>query len=64
MLMYYLEHACKVQMQVLASGQELELSPAEVCEEASEQTLQFPHGKYEWPALVRLVEKNSPAYRS
>ena len=64
MLMYYLERACKVQMQVLASRQELELPSPEVCEEAAKQTLQFPHGKYEWPALVRLVEKNSPDYRS
>ena len=64
MLMYYLERACKVQMQVLASGQEFELPPPEVCEEAAKQYLQFPYGKYEWPALVRLVEKNSPDYRS
>ena len=64
MLMYYLERACKVQMQVLASGQEFELPPPEVCEEAAKQYLQFPYGKYEWPALVRLVEKNSPDYRN
>ncbi len=64
MLMYYLERACKVQMQVLASGQEFNIPPPEICEQAAKQYLNFPYGKYEWPALVRLVEKNSPDYRS
>ena len=64
MLMYYLERACKVQMQVLASGQDYELPAPEVCEQVSQQYLQFPYGKYEWPALVRLIEKNSPDYSS
>ena len=64
MSMYYLERACTVQIQVLASGQEFTLPGPEVCEEAAKQYLQFPHGHYEWPALLRLVEKNSPAFRS
>ena len=64
MLMYYLERACKVQMQVLASGQEFELPAPEICEQAAKQYLHFPFGKYEWPALLRLIEKHSPDYRS
>ncbi len=64
MFMYYLERACKVQMQVLASGQDFELPPADVCEAAAEQYRHFPYGRYEWPALLRLVEKNSPDFRS
>ena len=63
MLMYYLERACKVQMQVLASGQEFELLSSEVCEAAASQYDQFPHGKYEWPALLRLAEQRSPGFR-
>jgi ribulose-5-phosphate 4-epimerase/fuculose-1-phosphate aldolase len=63
MLMYYLERACKVQLQVLATGQDIQLPPAEVCETAAAQALQFPHGKYEWPALLRLVDKRSPGFR-
>ncbi len=63
-LMYYLDRACKVQMQVLASGQEFELPPPEVCEQAAKQYLDFPYGKFEWPALVRLVEKHAPDYSS
>ncbi len=64
MLMYYLERACSVQMQVLSSGQEYQLIPREMCEKAAEQYSQFPYGKFEWPALLRLVEKHSPDYRS
>ena len=64
MLMYYLDRACKVQMQVLASGQEFQLPPPELCEQAATQYLDFPYGKYDWPALLRLVEKHAPEYSS
>ena len=63
MHMYYLERACKVQMQVLASGRDYELPAAEVCEQAASQYSLFPYGKYEWPALLRLVDERSPGYR-
>jgi ribulose-5-phosphate 4-epimerase/fuculose-1-phosphate aldolase len=63
MLMYYLERACKVQMQVLASGQEYELLPADMCAAAASQYELFPHGKYEWPALIRLADDRSPGFR-
>ena len=64
MLMYYLERACKVQMQVLASGQEYELIPLEMCQKAAEQYSHFPYGKYEWPALIRLLDEQSPDFRN
>ena len=64
MLMYYLDRGCKVQMQVLASGQEYQLPAPELCEQAASQYADFPYGKFEWPALVRLLEKQSPDYRS
>jgi len=63
MHMYYLERACKVQMQVLASGRAYELPGAELCEQAAQQYEHFPFGKYEWPALLRLVDQRSPGYR-
>ena len=64
MTMYYLERACHVQMQVLASGQAVDLPSAEICERAAQQSAGFPPGEFEWPALRRLIEKNSPDYRS
>jgi hypothetical protein len=63
MLMYYLERACQVQMQVLSSGESLHLPPAEVCERAACQYEHFAPGKYEWPALVRLLDRDSPDYK-
>jgi ribulose-5-phosphate 4-epimerase/fuculose-1-phosphate aldolase len=64
MLMYYLERACAVQMQVYASGQTLQLPTDEICEHAAQQSMQFPDGKYEWPAIRRLMDKHSPDYRN
>ena len=64
MLMYYLERACKVQMQVLASGQEYQSLAPDICAAAASQYELFPHGKYEWPALLRLVDTRSPGYRN
>ena len=63
MHMYYLERACKVQMHVLASGRDFELPSAEVCEQAAQQYQHFPYGKFEWPALLRLVDERSPGFR-
>lgn len=63
MLMYYLEKACKVQMRVLATGRDYSLPSAEVMETAYRQYEQFPYGKYEWPALLRLADERSPGFR-
>jgi len=62
MLMYYLERACEIQMQVQASGQAVQLPDDEICERAAQQTLQFPDGKYEWPAIRRLIDREAPDY--
>ncbi len=62
MLMYYLERACNVQLQVMATGQDIDLPNAERCRRSATQLQQFPPGKYEWPALRRWVEQVSPDY--
>lgn len=63
MTMYYLERACKVQIQVLSSGQPYNLPSAEVCAQAAREYADFPYGKYEWPALLRLADEKSPGFR-
>lgn len=63
MLMYSLERACRVQMQVLASGQAASLPSADVCERAARQYEDFWPGRYEWPALIRLLDAEDPSYR-
>lgn len=62
MTMYYLERACKVQTQVLATGREYVLPTAEVCAQAADQYQSFAHGQFEWPALLRLVEQRFPDF--
>jgi ribulose-5-phosphate 4-epimerase/fuculose-1-phosphate aldolase len=63
MYMYYLERACKVQLQVFASGKEYILPSAELREQAMKQYEHFAYGKYEWPALLRLADERSPGFR-
>ena len=63
MTMYYLDRACKVQMQVLASGQRYRVPSAELCERAAREYADYPYGQYEWPALLRLADDRSPGFR-
>lgn len=63
MLMYSLERACRVQMEVLSSGQSLTLPSPEICEQAAKQYEAFWPGKYEWPALIRQLDEEDPSYR-
>jgi ribulose-5-phosphate 4-epimerase/fuculose-1-phosphate aldolase len=63
MTMYYLDRACKVQLEVLSSGQPYHLPGAAVCEKAAREYASFPYGKYEWPALLRLADEKSPGFR-
>jgi ribulose-5-phosphate 4-epimerase/fuculose-1-phosphate aldolase len=63
MTMYYLDRACEVQLQVQATGQPFALPGAELCEQAVREYEEFPFGKYEWPALLRLADEKSPGFR-
>ena len=63
MLHFYLERACRVQLEVMATGQKISLPPPEVCAKAAEQYRQFWPGKHEWPALIRLMDQKDPGYR-
>lgn len=63
MLMYYLERACKIQMDVMATQQETSLPSESVLDHAAKQYEQFSPGKYEWPALLRLMDKIDPSFR-
>lgn len=63
MLMYYLERSCRTQMQVLATGQTYTVPSDAVCEAVATQYSMFPHGKYEWPALLRMLDQRHSDYR-
>ncbi len=63
MLMHYLERACRVQLAVLATGREFSPIPPAMLDKAAAQYQACWPGTYEWPALVRLMDKLDPSYR-
>ena len=50
-------------MQVLASGREFTVPSPEICRAAAAQYELFPHGKYEWPALLRKLDQDGANYK-
>ena len=65
--MYYLDKACEIQIEALATGRELELPPPEVCEEAARRSVNIdghPFGEVEWTALVRQLDREDASYKS
>lgn len=65
--MWYLERACRMQLQVMASGAKVhELSP-ETCEHTAQQYdkgMERSGGAPAWPALLRMLDQVSPGYRA
>lgn len=65
MLMYYLDKACKNQIDVLSMNKKIRIPSNNIFEYAVKQydDPRFTLGKYEWPALLRLLDKNKSLYR-
>ena len=65
MLMYYLDRACKNQIDVLSTGMKPNIPSDNIMEYAAGQydDPRFQLGKHEWPALLRLLEKNHSIYK-
>ena len=66
-LMYWLETACKVQVDVMASGARLRLPSHELATRMAERY--SPDGKInfapmEWPALLRQLDREHPSYKT
>lgn len=69
-LMYWLERACSIQMKVLASNLPWTKVPEGVAEHYTNQedeprdiTEDFRPGVHEWPALVRMLDREDPSYK-
>ncbi len=61
--MYMLEMACGLQIDVLASGREYILQPPEIREKVRQQyEKDFHPGFYEWPALLRQLDRTMSDY--
>jgi ribulose-5-phosphate 4-epimerase/fuculose-1-phosphate aldolase len=65
-LMYYLERACRIQVTAMAGGGRLRRPPAEVAEKTARQFGGLPYKakKTEWKALLRMLDKTDPSYKT
>jgi ribulose-5-phosphate 4-epimerase/fuculose-1-phosphate aldolase len=66
---YTLENACKVQVDALASGQKLVVPGDEALRKLAEYGAVSSHeasrhGRKAWPALMRMLDRIDPSYRS
>ena len=64
MLMYYLDRACKNQIDTMSTGMKLNVPSDNIMEFAAGQydDPRFKLGKHEWPALLRLLDDNKSLY--
>jgi len=64
-LMYYLERACKNQLDTYSTGLELNKPSSNLLEYAAGQyeDPMFQTGKHEWPALIRLLDDKRSIYK-
>lgn len=65
-LMYYLERACRIQVTAMAGGAKLRQPPAEVAEKTARQfgVLPYKAKKTEWKALLRMLDRTDPSYKT
>jgi len=62
---YYVEMACKMQVDILSCTD----APIEITAEAAAPLMAWgspdngPHGEREWPALMRMLDRKHPGYR-
>jgi ribulose-5-phosphate 4-epimerase/fuculose-1-phosphate aldolase len=65
-LMYYLNEACRIQLDIMASGGKMALVGGQTAEKTARQ-FERPdssYGQREWPALLRLLDRKDPSYRN
>ncbi|SAI28932.1 aldolase [Bordetella ansorpii] len=65
--MYWLEMACKAQVDALAGGVELVTPPQAVIDKTChlyKPTTRRPFGEMEWPAMLRYLDRRDPSFRS
>ncbi len=68
--LFYLEKSCAAQLAAMAAaharGRQLIVPPHEVCEHAAQQinrTSGTPAAARDWPAQIRLLDKQDPSYK-
>ena len=66
MLMYYLDKACKNQIDIMSTGMKTNIPTNNIMEYAAGQydDPRFKLGVHEWPALLRLLDDKKSIYRN
>jgi ribulose-5-phosphate 4-epimerase/fuculose-1-phosphate aldolase len=65
--MYWLEMACRAQVDAMACNTELNLPEPAVIEKTAhlyKPETRRPYGVMEWPAMLRYLDRRDPSYRS
>jgi len=63
--MFYLEKACRAQVDAMNSHTELKLPSPEVCQHTYEQYQQYrDYIDYDWNGLIRRLERDHPDYKN
>jgi ribulose-5-phosphate 4-epimerase/fuculose-1-phosphate aldolase len=65
--MYWLEMACKAQVDAMACNTELNLPSQEVIDKTMHlyrPETRRPYGLMEWPAMLRMLDRRDPSYRT
>jgi ribulose-5-phosphate 4-epimerase/fuculose-1-phosphate aldolase len=65
--MYWLEMACRAQVDAMACNTELNLPARAVVEKTAhlyKPETRRPYGVMEWPAMLRYLDRRDPSYRS
>lgn len=63
---YWLEMACRAQVDAMASGAPLTMPSQAICEKTAklyDPQTRRPFGLLEWPALIRELDRTEPAFR-
>lgn len=63
--LYYLEIACKIQVDVLKSGVDYIVPSTQAITDLQQEGLpgDEPLGGSEWPAMIRMLDRKDPSYR-
>ena len=63
MVMHYFVRGCRALLAAHGSGLEIDPGPTDIWELSKRQYDHFPLGKYEWPALRRMLDQIDPSYK-
>ncbi len=65
--MYWLEIACKGQVDAMGSGAKLTIPSSDVVAKTQhlfQPDVRRPYGELEWPAMLRLLDRKDPSYKN